>query len=178
VNTNFQEEIPLKLKSLVVITLLVLGCSAAFGQVSLGFLSNTGGLQYCDYEVLTGPPTGEFAAGVHNAVTVCGFPNNGVMAGFKATIPVSSGLPVTGPIYQLADNTFDSQSGAYTGCQLEWITKTKAMAKKNPKFGWEFLDTCDGVHEYLGNYGYLTTQLGARASHSGTPKASFAVAKR
>jgi len=162
----------LKLKSLAVITLLVLGCSAAFGQVySFGFLSYTGGLQYCDYEVLE--LSTPFIAGEHNLTTDCGLPVNGVMIGTKGTIPKATGLPVTGAVYTLADNTFDAESEAYTGAQLYWITQLKAEHGKSPKFGWEFLeDFGSGFYAYLGNYGYLTTTLGAKGN-AGTKKTSI-----
>jgi hypothetical protein len=165
----------LKLTSLAVITLLVLGCSSAFaasGSFSWGFLSYTGGLQYCDYEVLS--YSDPFIAGTHNLTTGCGFPIDGVMVGIKGTIPVSTGLPVTGAIYELADNTFDATYEAFSGCQIDWITKNKPQgSKKKPKFGWEFFFTCGGGGDYLGNYGYLTAHLGPASQHVGAQKSSF-----
>ena len=162
----------MKLKSLAVITLLVLGCSAAFGQsFSLGFLSYTGGLQFCDYEVVT--VAAPYAVGTHNLTTGCGFPIDGVMVGFKNNISRLTGIPVTGAIIELADNTFDAEYLAFTGCQIDWITKTTAMAPINPKFGWEFLFTCGGGGEYLGNFGFLTTHLGPVAQQAGATKSSF-----
>ncbi len=163
----------MKLTSLAVITLLVLGCSSAFaasGSFSLGFLSYTGGLQYCDYEVVS--YNDPFAAGTHNLTTVCGLPIDAVMVGLKASIPVATGLPVTGAGYSLADNTADAESETFTGCQLDWFTGKKAMAKHNPKWGWEFFESCAGGSDFIGNYGYLTTALGAR-QNNGAPKTSF-----
>lgn len=169
----------MKLTSLAVITLLVLGCSSAFaasGSFSLGFLSYTGGLQYCDYEVVS--YNDPFAAGTHNLTTVCGFPVDGVMVGLKASIPaIDAGLvPVTGALYSLADNTIDAQDEAYTGCQLDWATGKKAMAKHNPKWGWEYFISCAGGSDYVGNFGYLTTALGAR-TNNGVQKTSFGKAQ-
>jgi hypothetical protein len=162
----------MRLKSLAVITLLVLGCSAAFGQsFSFGFLSYTGGLQYCDFEVFT--VAAPFAAGTHNLTTGCGFPVDGVTVGFKNNISRLTGIPVTGAIVELADNVFDAEFEAFTGCQIDWETKTTAMAAINPKFGWEYLFTCGGGGEYLGNFGFLTTHLGPVAQQAGTPTSSF-----
>ena len=168
----------MKLTGLAVITLLVLACSPAFaasGSFSLGFLSYDASTQYCDYEVLSF--SDPFIAGTHNLTTVCGFPYDGAMVGLKSSIPTTTGLPVTGAGYGLADNTFDAQSLAWTGCQIEWFTKAKAATAgqiKNFKYtnGWEYMYTCGGGGDYFGNYGFLTSALGARVN-VGAPKTSF-----
>jgi hypothetical protein len=176
VSKNFQEEIPLKIKSLLVVTLFVVACgfaSAQSGSFALGFLSNTGGFQYCDYEeVLYSNP---YAAGIHDSVDVCGAAANGVMVGFKGSIPATSGAPVTGAVYLLADNTFDSNSEAWTGCQIDWVTQSKASSKGNiekGKYGWAYYYTCSGESDYLGNYGFLSKTLGARQG-DGAAKSSI-----
>jgi hypothetical protein len=157
-----------KLTRLVVLALIVLGCSSAFaasGSFALGFESYDQTIQYCDYEVLTF--SDPYIAGTHNLTTSCGFPYDGAMVGLKTPLPLATGLPVTGTTYALADNTFDAEYVAFTGCQIDWVTKTKAstkLQKLNGKFGWQFFYTCGGGGDYLGNYGFLTTQLGA-ASH-------------
>ena len=159
----------MKLTSLAVITLLVLGCSSAFaasGSFSLGFLSYTGGLQYCDYEVMFF--NDPFIAGIHNYTGVCGFEVDGAMAGLANIIPRTTGLPVTRAVYTVADNSFDAETLAYTGCQIDWVTRNHASKLL---YGWEFVFTCGGGGDYLGNYGYLTTTLGA-PTHNGPAKAS------
>jgi len=159
----------LKLKSLAVITLLVLGCSAAFGQsFSLGFLGFNG-IQYCDYEVVN--VSAPYAAGTHNLTTVCLQPVDAVMVGFKAYIPLTSGATVVGNVVELADNTFDASYNAYTGCQIDWVTKTQP-SKLLFHYGWAIYYSCFGGTDYLLNYGYLTTQLGATAQ-GGSKKPSF-----
>ena len=168
----------MKLTSLVVITLLVLGCSSAFaasGTFSAGFLSYTGGLQFCDYEVIQF--NDPFIGGIHNLTAGCGLPIDGAMAGLKGlTIPPGT-QPVQGVVYNLADNVFDAQFEAFTGAQIEWVTKTVVMTKHLPKFGWEFYFTCVGGADYLGNFGFLTTHLGPVAQQAGTPTSSFHGAK-
>lgn len=164
----------MKLKSLAIITLLVLGCSAAFaqsGSFSLGFLSYTGGIQYCDYEVIS--YNVPYAAGTHDLKTVCGFPLDGVMVGLKTIIPFPTGAPVTGGVFALADNTFDAQYLGVSGCQIDWVTKTVAskVHLNNPHYGWSFYFTCGGGGAYLGNWGFLTTTLGAR-NQNGPVKSS------
>jgi len=159
----------LKLTSLAVITLLVLGCSSAFaasGSFSLGFLSYTGGLQYCDYEVMFF--NDPFIGGIHNFTGACGLPVDGAMAGLANIIPLTTGLPVTRAVYTVADNSFDAEFEAYTGCQIDWVTRNHASKLK---FGWEFVYTCGGG-DYLGNYGYLDTTLGA-PTHNGPAKTSI-----
>ena len=159
----------MKLKSLAVITLLVLGCSAAFGQsFSLGFLGFNG-VQYCDYESVN--LSAPYAAGTHNLTSVCGLPADGVMVGFQATIPSKSGALITGNVLEMADNTFDASYLAYTGCQIDWVTKTKASVYLF-RYGWAIYYSCFGGTDYLLNYGYLTTQLGATAQ-GGAKKPSF-----
>jgi hypothetical protein len=168
---HFQEENPLKLKSLAVITFLVLGCSAAFGQsFSLGFLGFNG-TQYCDYEVVN--VSAPYAAGTHNLTTVCGQPVDAVMVGFKAYIPLTSGATVVGNVVEMADNTFDASYNAYTGCQIDWVTKTQP-SKLLFHYGWAFYFSCSGGTDYLGNYGYLTTMLGAK-QQAGAKTPSFGV---
>jgi hypothetical protein len=159
----------MRLKSLAFITLLVLGSSAAFGQktYSLGFLSYDQKTEYCDYEVLTVTPPN--VLGVHNTYTNnCGvYPENGVMIGVQAFIASNSGAPVTGPVLTLADNsgdTFISSGGGYAcGCAFLYVTKTvpatQAQLKAGGPFGWAFYYTFGG-EGFLGNYGFLTKQLG------------------
>jgi hypothetical protein len=166
----------LKLKSLAVITLLVLGCSAAFaqsGSFALGFLSYDKSVQYCDFEeVLYTIP---FVAGIHNLTTGCGGEVDGAMTGLRGnTIPVGT-QPVSGSVFNLADNTFDATYLAFTGCQIEWVTKKAASSHQ---FGWEFDFTCGGGGDYLGNYGYLTTQLGPDKNNgNNAAKSSFGSAR-
>ena len=165
----------MKLTTLAVVVLLVLGCGTAFGQsgsFSLGFLSYSGGVQFCDYEVIN--YNGIFAGGQHNLKSVCGFPLNAVMVGIQTSIPHTLNQPVSGIVYSLADSTFDAQYIGVSGCQIDWITKTKASTPgqiKTGHFGWSFYFTCGGS-AYLGNWGFLTTTLGAN-SRTGIEGTSF-----
>ena len=169
----------MKMKSLLVVALFVVGCTAAFGQnINLGFLSYDQSIQYCDYEAIT--EFAPFAAGTHVLTTGCGYPYDGVMVGLKASIPASAGTPVTGGGLALADNVIDAESLAYTGLQLMWYTRTKASSKgqlKNGKYGWQFFLTFGGGSDYLGNYGFLTTQLGPAKANASSAKSSFRVVK-
>ena len=160
----------MKLKSLAVITLLVLGCSAAFGQsFSLGFLGYNG-VQYCDYEVVN--VSAPFAGGTHNLTSVCGLPVDAVMAGFTAFLNFKSGAKVVGNVVEMADNTFDASYQSYSGCQIDWVTKTKPSVYLY-QYGWAIYYSCSGGTDYLLNYGYLTTQLGAKPQGGGAKTPSF-----
>ena len=159
----------MKLKSLAVITLLILGCSSAFaGTFSLGFMNYSGSTTYCDYEVVT--VHAPYAAGIHNLTAVCGLLADGAQVGFTTTtIPRPTTAPVNGAVVSLADNTFDAQYQFYSGCQIDWVTKMKPVAG----WGWSYYFTCGGGGAYLGNYGFLTTTLGAPSSPG---KTSFGTA--
>jgi len=144
-----------KLKSLVVLAVLALACSAAFGQsFSLGFQSNDHSIQYCDYESVN--VSAPYAVGVHNYINGCGYSVNAVMVGLKAAIPLSSGAPVTGAVIELADNSYAYIFGV-PSCQLDWVTRTKANATR---FGWSIYGTCNGTSDSLVNYGFLMNHLG------------------
>jgi len=167
-----------RLTGLVVMSLLVLGCSAAFGQggVVLGFLSSDGTTQYCDYEAfLNSPPP--YAAGIH-VLRVCDDPYDGTLIGFKGNIPASTKLPVTGgELYLMADSAIDADCDCYTGDQAMLVSRVNA-ASRTPKFGWEyFVNTYDAFNEYLVNWGYLTNNiptLGTVATGpTGRPERSF-----
>ena len=172
---NFQEEISvnLKMKAVLIVAVLALGCSAASAQFNFGFLSYTKATQYCDYESFA--TSAPFAGGIH-VLTTCGLPYDAPTVGFKGSIPKPTGQPVFGAVYFLADGVFDAEFVAYSGLQAIWVTRTVASSKK---FGWSFYyNFIDTYGEYLGNYGYLDTTLGpAKHGLAGTSKTSFKGAK-
>jgi hypothetical protein len=142
----------MKLKSLAVITLLVLGCSAAFaqGSVTLGF-SSTNGQLACNYEVLKwSGPDNLYLTGVDN-YSYCDEPNVGI-SGFK----VGPGAPVSpsNPAYEYVEAIYDSFTGQYTGYLWTVLTATKP-SKLLQHYGWYGYIGFDG-YEFLGNYGYLS----------------------
>jgi len=168
-----------KIKTLLVVALFLLGCTAAFGQTfSLGFESYDQSIQYCDYETIT--EFLPFAAGTHVLTTGCGYPYDGAMVGLKAAINPSTALPVTGKGLALADNVIDASALTFTGLEVMWFTRTKPSSKfqiNNGKFGWQFFLTFGGGSDYLGNWGFLTTQLGPAKANGATAKSSFHVAQ-
>jgi hypothetical protein len=149
----------LKLKSLVVITLVVLACSAAFAQGSavLGYATAGDLGLYCNYEQITwGGYDNFYAQGTDNN-SACGLPNNGTLVGLKISVPASAVSPVVGSAYAFADNTIDAIYGSYTGEQWYVVSLTKP-SKILKKFGWAGYIGFDG-YEYLGNYGYLSASI-------------------
>jgi len=159
---NFQEEIPLKLKSLAVITLLVLGCSAAFaqGSATLGFTSAGDLGIYCNFEEIQwGGYNNFYFQGVDDITDACFAEfGNATVEGVKVSIAAIDGAPVlTGPAYAYADNIYDAFSGYFTGAQWFVITQTKP-SKLLKHYGWVGYLGIDG-YEFFGNYGYLTSEL-------------------
>ena len=156
-----------RLTGFVVITLFLLGCSTAFGQVVLGFLSSDMSTLYCDFEVFD--YSGPLASGI-DVSDACGFPD-GSMIGLKATLPTSN-LPLTGTVYVLADSLLDAGCDCFTGDQAISITQTKAYNIHSPQFGWEVLvNTYDGFYAYLENWGYLTNELPVAPTKNAPTKA-------
>jgi hypothetical protein len=157
---NFQED-PLKLKSLAVLTVLVLGCSAAFAQGSfvLGFTSAGDLGLYCNYEEIQyGGSNNFYMQGIDNLQDACFAPVNATVEGVKVSISAADGAPVlSGPAYAYADNIIDADSGGYTGLQWFVITQTKP-SKLLRHWGWVGYLGFSGL-EFLGNYGYLSASI-------------------
>jgi hypothetical protein len=160
---------PLKLKCLVVITLLVLGCSAASaqGSATLGFTS-AGDLQlYCNFEQIQwGGSNNFYIQGVDNGQTACLTTNNATVEGNRVFITASDGAPViNGPAYAYADNIYDAFSNTYTGLQWYVITQIKpsgpiCILPCTKHYGWVGYVGVSGL-EFLGNYGYLSASTPA-----------------
>jgi hypothetical protein len=156
----------MRLTSLSIIAVLVLSCTAAFGQttVKLGFLSHDKQTQYCDYEQIT--ITGSVVTGIHfagNSNTCAGVQPNGFMAGLVATIPASSGLTVTGTVATFADNTYDQGQGymGACGCAEYYASKLRpstAVELQSGVFGWALYTNFGGTAA-LTNFGFTTKRL-------------------
>jgi hypothetical protein len=177
----FQEEIPLKLKSLAVITLLVLGCSAAFAQGSftLGFTSAGDLFLYCNYEqIVYGGSNNFYMQGIDNIQSACFSENQATVEGVKVSIAALDGAPVlTGPAYAYADNIYDAFGGYFTGDQWFVITQTRP-SKLLRHWGWAGYVGFDG-YEFLGNYGYLSASIpGASGNKKPTQGATSAAAAK
>jgi hypothetical protein len=151
-----------KLKSLIVLTLLVLGCGAAFGQsYSFGFLSSSGLNEYCNYESFQTGGRDNFYLQGYDVLSVCPYSPTPAAAinGFAITVPIAAFAPVHGRAYVYSDQLYDAYYGAYTGFQ--WTVLTKTAVNKVDRFGaynWAGYAGFAG-YEFLGNFGFLTTTI-------------------
>ncbi len=159
----------MKLKSLAVIALFVLGCSAAFAQsYAFGFLNYTGGMQYCNYEIVqTGGANNFYMSGM-DVLNACAESANPFATiegtGIRVTTLDlgSTGLQpgITGPgRYIYADAIMDAYAGSYTGEQWLTITATSVNAKNQAgEWNWDSFIGFSG-YEFLGGFGFLTDNL-------------------
>ena len=164
----------MKLKSLAVITLFVLGCSSAFAQsYAFGFLNYTGGMQYCNYEVFQTGGAGTFYLSGMDVLDACASSANSFATIEGTAIRVttedieSTGLQpgITGPgRYIYADAIMDAYAGDYTGEQWITITATSVNSKnKAGKWNWDSFLGFSG-YEFLGGFGFLTDKLPDKSS--------------
>jgi hypothetical protein len=152
-----------KLKSVAVVVLLVLGCSAAFGQTfSFGFLSSSGINEFCNYEQFTVGGRDNFYVQGYDVLSVCPYVPVGLTAapvnGFAISVPAAAFAPVHGKAYVYSDQIFDAYYGGYTGEQWTVLTKSVVSPILFGKTSWAGYVGFAG-YEFLGNYGFLTTTL-------------------
>jgi hypothetical protein len=170
------QEDSLKLKSLAVITLFVLGCSSAFAQsYAFGFLNYTGGMQYCNYEIVQTGGAGNFYLSGMDVLDACASSANPFATIEGTAIKVTSldlestGLQpgITGSgRYIYADAIMDAYAGSYTGEQWITITATSVNSKnKAGKWNWDSFLGFSG-YEFLGGFGFLTDKLPDKSSEA------------
>ena len=160
VNKNFQEEIPLKLKSLLVITLIVIACSFASAQ-TFGFGTAGGDYLYCNYEQLSNTYGAPFTVwqGTDN-LSACagGQGENATMGGVKGALSKPDNpfgaFPISGVV--LGDNLYDAYSLAFTAEQWTVVSNLKCtnIGAKKAKEGWVGIASYGGF-VFGGNYGVL-----------------------
>lgn len=159
----------MKLKTLAVITLFVLGCSSAFPQsYAFGFLNYTGGMQYCNYEIVRTGGAGNFYLSGMDVLDACASSANPFATIEGTAIRVtdedleSTGLQmgITGSgRYIYADAIMDAYAGSYTGEQWITITATSVNSKNEAgKWNWDSFLGFSG-YEFLGGFGFLTDKL-------------------
>jgi hypothetical protein len=142
---------------LAVITLFVLGCGSAFAtNYNFGFLSYTGGLEYCNYESFNDNPDPHYVIqGVDNLTLACGGFINATIGGFKSSEPLLAALPIYGGGYAYGDNIYDAFCLCFTGAQ--WTVFTRKTASLT-RWGWLGIAS---YQQYLfgDNFGFLTKTL-------------------
>jgi hypothetical protein len=150
-----------KLKSLLVITLLVIGCSFASAQAgTFGFGTAGGDYLYCNYIQLSNY-SGAVWQGVDN-LSACGHSFNATVVGVsgklaKALNPFVAAT-VNGATY--ADNLYDAYSYGLTGAQWD-VTENKActnLGAKKAKIGWVGIASASGF-VFGANYGTLACSI-------------------
>lgn len=149
----------MKMKRLVVVTLLVLGCTFASAQ-TFGFATAGGDYLFCNYEQLS-MGADDFWSGIDN-LSVCGLQHNATLAGFGATTP-NKGQPAFGKGVVLADNLYDAYSYGFTGAQEVLFTKLKcSKVDQSGHFkgaaGWVTVASFSGFI-FGENYGFLSCTL-------------------
>jgi hypothetical protein len=118
-----------KLKTLAVITLVVLGCSfaSAQGPGTFTFWDAAGTQPTCGFIVITYNSGGVVAG--YDDETGCGIALNAPIVGFVATTP-ALGLPAHGKGAVVGDGIYDASADAYTG--LQWTLWLSAkVARRN-----------------------------------------------
>lgn len=166
----------MKLKSLAIIMLLVLGCGAAFaqGSYSFGFLSSSGVNEYCNYEAFTTGGHGNFYLQGYDVLTACPYsPISGAaINGFAISVPISAFAPIHGKGFVYSDQIYDAYYGSWT--QLQWtvLTKSAPTALRFGNYAWAGYVGFFG-YEFLGNFGFLTTTLPGQANSKPTLKTTI-----
>ena len=167
----------MKLTRSTLIAVLVLSCTAAFGQtVNLGFLDHDKQTQYCDYEQLKVEKgsvvvTGTHFSAVSGSTTCFSSPGlSGTIAGLVTSFPAGSGLPVTGMVATFADDTYDRLGGymGACGCSYYYVSKLRPSTPEeiqNNVYGWAVYDNFGGTASLL-RFGFTTKQLGNNNENS------------
>lgn len=153
----------MKWRLLVVITLLVVGCSFAAAQTYTFGFADTNGDLYCDYEQLE--VSGGLAVGIDN-LSGCGMSVNATLVGGPAKDPqLGQNYPViVGAI--LADNILDLDAGSFTDTQAAVFQALKCNkpdknGKYHGKYGWLIVVVEEGII-FGDNYGYLSCTIPAK----------------
>jgi hypothetical protein len=185
VSKNFQEEIPLKMKSLLVITLFAVCCSFASAQLVSPTTYDRTFYGYCNGEhmvlqKLSGTPgpgdTKVFVAGYEDLVDACGFPYNaptvGQKHGISAKVYPRVYTGVNGTYLDIASAAEDAINDDFSGYQEEWIMDVK----NNIASGYFSELGFNG--DYLFTSVYLTNGLPAKTGNSvGKPVVSASHSK-
>lgn len=160
----------MKLKTLAVISLVVLGSIFASAQIGTFTLWNSAGtISTCDYLVIT-YNSGGVVAGYDDLTTGCFFAYNSPIVGFDAHTP-ALGLPAHGKGAVVGDAIYDDSCLCYSGLQWTLWLSNKPNVRKHGVFtgtyGWiGVAGSYTGV--YFGdNYGWLVAGYPAKGEVAG-----------
>ncbi len=154
----------MKLKSLLVITLLVIGCSFASAQ-TFGFGTAGGDYLYCNYIQLSNVYGAPYAVwqGTDN-LSACGHGYNATVVGVKGGLSKPGnpgGFAATGVTY--ADNIYDAYSYTLTGVQWDVSQSLKCtnLGAKKAKEAWIGFASVSGF-VFGDNYGTVACSIPGR----------------
>jgi hypothetical protein len=157
-----------KLKTLAVITLVVLGCSFASAQ---SFWNAAGTYEYCNFFVAI-YNSGGVAAGYDDLTTVCGYGYNSPIVGFVATT-ANDGQPAHGKGVVVGDAIYDAEDGAFSGDQWAvWLSDKTSKKTKTGHFtgpyGWVGVAGSYTGTYFGDNYGYTSAGFPEEGTGHGT----------
>ncbi len=166
----------MKLKSLAVITLVVLGFSFASAQIgTFSFWNAAQDEVYCDYLIIT-YNSGGVVAGYENLTDPqeaggCELTENAAAVGFDATTP-NGGQPAHGKGIVVGAALYDAEYDSYTGLQWTlWLTGKASKENKNGifigPFGWMRVAGAYTGTYFGDNYGYLAAGRPDKAKVAG-----------
>lgn len=166
----------MKMKSIFVIALFVVGCNFAMAQ-TFGFASVGGGL-YCNYEQLSNAGAGAWG-GVDN-LSACGVGVNSTISGLNAYVP-AVGQPAGGWGVVYGDSIY----AAYSGNPFaQWTVFTKLKCNTQNKFGqymgaygWNGVAAFSGFF-VGGNHGFLSCSIPGAAGVAPTRRTSAVTKKK
>jgi len=151
------------LKTLAIITLVVLGSSFASAQTGTFYIWDSTDIQYCNFYVIT--YNSGVVAGVDNLTTYCQFPVDATVVGFDTTLP-NDGLPTHGKGMIFGDNIYDAECYCYSGDQWTvWLSgkysKEHGKGDFYGPYGWLGVAGVSGF--YFGdNYGWVSSWYDSR----------------
>jgi hypothetical protein len=126
---NFQEEIPVKLKMLVVLSVIAICCVGAQAKVksyTFGLETSSGGGEYCNYlSWSTAGTNNSLAFGTDNLTAACGSAQDATIVGEKGTLSALSGLPAAKG-FAMATNENDEYTASNSGYTAQYIAGTLA----------------------------------------------------
>ncbi|MBZ5666120.1 MAG: hypothetical protein LAO30_16095 [Acidobacteriia bacterium] len=173
----------MKLKSLLVITLLVIGCSFASAQ-TFGFGTAGGSYLYCNYVQLSNTFGAPFAVwqGVDNLSACPGFLGiNATVVGIKGGMTATTnplGVAIAGVTY--GDNLYDAYAYGFTGAQWDVTQKLACNKYKNGhavgSYRWIGFASVSGF-VFGDNFGFLSCTIPGKAGSVPSRGVSFGSAK-
>jgi hypothetical protein len=121
----------MRIKFVLVLCVVALASCVASGQTFVAGHSSAIFGERCDVEVLfLSPPIASGYDAFLGPCAVTPVTLASSMVGWKGSVPLTLGLPLSGAVYNMADSFFDSFLGVDTQLQVLTMSKTKISTKK------------------------------------------------